>query len=186
MVVKLFDELGPRYAKRNGGYLRILKFGFRQGDNAPMALVELMDRPEPSAAPAPRRKPRRLPKPRPDRRRSGLGRPGCSRPFSLAMRKRHLTLIRTGQRIECCQPELEALFQIARTLCPDGFPAEETRELDPLRAHLSLAFVGELRRQLSKRADIPLEWLSLDRFTVHGCGPISLHDDRHNYPTSTS
>ena len=46
MVVKLFDELGPRYAKRNGGYLRILKSGFRQGDNAPMALVELMDRPE--------------------------------------------------------------------------------------------------------------------------------------------
>src|SRR5574337_612756 len=45
-VVKLFDELGPRFAKRNGGYLRILKFGFRQGDNAPMALVELVDRPE--------------------------------------------------------------------------------------------------------------------------------------------
>lgn len=47
MVTKLFDELGPRYAKRNGGYLRILKFGFRKGDNAPMALVELLDRPEP-------------------------------------------------------------------------------------------------------------------------------------------
>ncbi len=47
IVAKLFDELGPRYAKRNGGYLRILKFGFRNGDNAPMALVELMDRPEP-------------------------------------------------------------------------------------------------------------------------------------------
>ena len=46
MVTKLFDELGPRYASRNGGYLRLLKFGFRQGDNAPMALVELMDRPE--------------------------------------------------------------------------------------------------------------------------------------------
>jgi large subunit ribosomal protein L17 len=46
MVSKLFDELGPRYAKRNGGYLRILKFGCRLGDNAPMALVELMDRPE--------------------------------------------------------------------------------------------------------------------------------------------
>ena len=45
MVIKLFNELGPRYAKRNGGYLRILKHGFRQGDNAPMALVELMDRP---------------------------------------------------------------------------------------------------------------------------------------------
>jgi large subunit ribosomal protein L17 len=48
MVVKLFDELGPRYQSRNGGYLRILKFGFRQGDNAPMALVELLDRPEPT------------------------------------------------------------------------------------------------------------------------------------------
>ncbi len=46
IVIKLFDELGPRYAKRNGGYLRILKSGFRQGDNAPMALVELLDRPE--------------------------------------------------------------------------------------------------------------------------------------------
>ena len=46
VVTKLFNELGPRYANRNGGYLRILKYGFRQGDNAPMALVELMDRPE--------------------------------------------------------------------------------------------------------------------------------------------
>ncbi len=53
IVTKLFDELGPRFANRNGGYLRILKFGFRQGDNAPMALVELVDRPEPAAeAPA--------------------------------------------------------------------------------------------------------------------------------------
>jgi large subunit ribosomal protein L17 len=47
IVVKLFAELGPRYKARNGGYLRILKYGFRQGDNAPMALVELVDRPEP-------------------------------------------------------------------------------------------------------------------------------------------
>ena len=46
MVTKLFNVLGPRYAQRNGGYLRILKFGFRLGDNAPMALVELLDRPE--------------------------------------------------------------------------------------------------------------------------------------------
>ncbi len=50
MVGKLFAELGPRYQARNGGYLRILKFGFRLGDNAPMALVELMDRPEPLVA----------------------------------------------------------------------------------------------------------------------------------------
>jgi large subunit ribosomal protein L17 len=46
VVGLLFSDIGPRYAKRNGGYLRILKYGFRQGDNAPMALVELLDRPE--------------------------------------------------------------------------------------------------------------------------------------------
>jgi large subunit ribosomal protein L17 len=51
MVAKLFDDLGPRYAKRNGGYLRILKNGFRKGDNAPLALVSLMDRVEESAEP---------------------------------------------------------------------------------------------------------------------------------------
>lgn len=45
MVVKLFDVVGPRYASRNGGYLRILKCGFRDGDNAPMAFVELLDQP---------------------------------------------------------------------------------------------------------------------------------------------
>src|SRR5213075_1551337 len=48
-VSKLFAELGPRYEKRNGGYLRILKNGFRKGDNAPLALVTLMDRPDTEA-----------------------------------------------------------------------------------------------------------------------------------------
>jgi large subunit ribosomal protein L17 len=52
MVVKLFDELGPRFKARNGGYTRILKFGFRVGDNAPMALMELVDRSEKAAAEA--------------------------------------------------------------------------------------------------------------------------------------
>ncbi len=52
MVVKLFGELGPRYKTRPGGYLRILKYGFRVGDNAPMALVELVDRPDTDAEPA--------------------------------------------------------------------------------------------------------------------------------------
>lgn len=50
MVIKLFDEIGPRYATRPGGYMRVLKFGFRKGDNAPMALVELVDRPETAEA----------------------------------------------------------------------------------------------------------------------------------------
>ncbi len=51
-VAKLFNELGPRYKARPGGYTRILKMGFRVGDNAPMAFVELVDRPEPVAAEA--------------------------------------------------------------------------------------------------------------------------------------
>jgi len=46
IVTKLFDELGPRYKDRAGGYLRIMKCGFRSGDDAPMAYVELVDRPE--------------------------------------------------------------------------------------------------------------------------------------------
>jgi large subunit ribosomal protein L17 len=47
VVNKLFTELGPRYKERPGGYTRILKYGYRPGDNAPMALMELVDRPEP-------------------------------------------------------------------------------------------------------------------------------------------
>jgi len=57
MVVKLFSEIGPRYKARQGGYTRILKFGFRVGDNAPMALMELVDRPQTGAASASDTKP---------------------------------------------------------------------------------------------------------------------------------
>jgi large subunit ribosomal protein L17 len=52
VVTKLFNELGPRYRERPGGYMRILKCGFRQGDAAPMAFVELVDRPSPADAQA--------------------------------------------------------------------------------------------------------------------------------------
>jgi large subunit ribosomal protein L17 len=52
IVEKLFDDLGPRFAKRNGGYLRILKTGFRKGDNAPLALVMLTEQAGETAAPA--------------------------------------------------------------------------------------------------------------------------------------
>jgi large subunit ribosomal protein L17 len=51
-VVKLFNDLGPRFKTRPGGYTRILKMGFRVGDNAPMALVELVDRPDVVEPPA--------------------------------------------------------------------------------------------------------------------------------------
>jgi large subunit ribosomal protein L17 len=53
IVTKLFNELGPRFKARPGGYTRILKMGYRVGDNAPMALVELVDRPAPAAEAAP-------------------------------------------------------------------------------------------------------------------------------------
>ena len=56
IVAKLFDDLGKRYAKRSGGYLRILKTGFRKGDNAPLALVTLMDRVETASEPKPEEK----------------------------------------------------------------------------------------------------------------------------------
>ena len=83
VVTKLFNELGPRYQARPGGYLRILKFGFRQGDAAPMALVELVDRPEAGAASRGRRQGRVAERHRVRRARKGRDEPGRAPGFSL-------------------------------------------------------------------------------------------------------
>ena len=98
------------------------------------------------------------------------------------MSARRLTLIRTGARVEGVEAELDALYRTARERCPDGFPAEETRELPELRDAVSLAFVERLREGITAKTGIPAAHLSLDRFSIHGCGPVSLHDDKHNYP----
>jgi len=98
------------------------------------------------------------------------------------MRGRRATLIRSGQRIESGGERLAQLYALARAVYPDGFTAEETRTLDALREHLSIAYVDGLRRQVAEKLDLPLAVLSLDRFYIYGCGPIALHDDRHNYP----
>lgn len=94
---------------------------------------------------------------------------------------RRATLIRSGKRI-VVDERLAPLYPLARKLYPDGFTAEETRTLDALRDHLSIAYVDGLRRQVADQLGLPLSIFSLDRFFVYGCGPIALHDDRHNYP----
>jgi hypothetical protein len=92
-------------------------------------------------------------------------------------------LIRTAQRIEAGRERLQALFRLGRELCPDGFPAEETRELPALYAHVPLGWVDELRAELADRLELPPGVLSRDRFSIHGCGPVGLHDDFFRYPS---
>jgi hypothetical protein len=98
------------------------------------------------------------------------------------MRAHRATLIRTGQRIDAGRARLTELYARARELYPAGFTAEETCTLDALREHLSIAYVDRLRHEVAAKLELPLSILSLDRFFAYGCGPIALHDDRHNYP----
>jgi hypothetical protein len=100
----------------------------------------------------------------------------------LARRPVH-SLIRTGQRIEAGRERLQALFRLARELCLDGFPAEETRELSALYPHVPLGWVDELRAELANRLELAAGVLSRDRFSIHGCGPVGLHDDFFRYPS---
>src|SRR5262245_65427105 len=98
------------------------------------------------------------------------------------MSKRPATLIRTGQRIEQCTARLDELYRLAREICADGFPAEETRELTPVREHISLAYVDALREEMAAKLALDPRLLSRDLFSIHGCGPVSLHDDKFRYP----
>ncbi len=97
---------------------------------------------------------------------------------------RHLaTLVRTHQRVDVDLAQLDALYQLAHALCPRGFPADETCLLDAMRAHISLELVDRLRANLAAKLALPIEMFSRDHFTVQGCGPVSLHDDKRNYPS---
>lgn len=98
------------------------------------------------------------------------------------MSARYATLVPTGLCVDHARERLGPLFPRARSLCADGFPFDETRELNAVRAELSYGFIDLLRRQLAQRLTLPLGLFSLDRFTVQGAGPVSLHDDRRNYP----
>jgi hypothetical protein len=102
----------------------------------------------------------------------------------LASVKRELSpsFIRTGQRIERGLERLPDLYRRARDLCPDLFVAEETRTFDALYDYVSLGFVDELRHEIAHKLALPAEIFSLDRFSIHGCGPVGLHDDSFRYP----
>jgi hypothetical protein len=91
-------------------------------------------------------------------------------------------LIRTGQRVERGVERLDELYRLARKLCPDEFIAEETRQLSALDDHIPLGFVDSLRKEIAQKLGLPLEIFSLDRFSVHVCGPVGLHDDFFRFP----
>lgn len=90
--------------------------------------------------------------------------------------------VRTGQRIERGIEKLDGLYRVARSLCPDEFIAEETRQLDALKDHVAFGFVDSLRKEIAQKLTLPLEIFSLDRFSIHACGPVGLHDDFFRFP----
>jgi len=92
------------------------------------------------------------------------------------------SFIRTGQRIECGVDRLAELYRQARSLCPDRFIAEETRTFEALYDYVPLGYVDALRKDIARKLAVPAEIFSLDRFSIHGCGPVGLHDDSFRYP----
>jgi hypothetical protein len=100
----------------------------------------------------------------------------------LSQRRPTPNFVRTGQCIEQGVERLEELYRMARELCPDEFIGEETRQFDVLNDHVSVGFLGSLRKEISHKLDLAPEIFSLDRFSIHGCGPVGLHDDFFRFP----
>jgi len=92
------------------------------------------------------------------------------------------SFICTGQRIERGRERLTGLYHLARERCPDLFVAEETRTFEVLHDAVPLGFVDAMRKEIAHKLDLPAEIFSLDRFSIHGCGPVGLHDDSFRYP----
>jgi hypothetical protein len=92
------------------------------------------------------------------------------------------SFILTGQRIERGIDQLERLYRVARELCPDDFIAEETRELTAVYSHVALSLVDNLREEIARKLDLAPAIFSRDRFSIHGCGPVGLHDDFFRFP----
>ena len=90
--------------------------------------------------------------------------------------------IRTGLRIRRGLDRLPGLSQRARKLCPDAFVAEETRELSTLYEYVPLGFIDELKAEMAEQLQLPREIFSRDRFSIHACGPVGLHDDFFRFP----
>ena len=98
------------------------------------------------------------------------------------MPARTATLVRTDLRVEGFDAELGRLYERARGLYPEGFPAEETIALEKLFAHTSYAFVAALRKEIAAKLAVEPRIMPLDLFQMYGCGPIALHDDRFRFP----
>jgi hypothetical protein len=92
------------------------------------------------------------------------------------------TFLRTGQRLARSAARLPPLYRLARELCPEGFTAEQTSELDPVRRRIAPGLVRRLRREVARALHLPFDAFRPRRFSAHGCGPVSLHDDKLRFP----
>lgn len=90
--------------------------------------------------------------------------------------------VRTGLVVAGIEPELRRLYDAARIACPDAFIAEETRELHAAYSAVSLGFVDTLKRELARLLAVPEDIFSRDRFSMHGCSAVGLHDDFFRFP----